>query len=184
MYLIPRAAPIQAKSCRRATAASGRRGRLDEAHSVSVVQEREHLRTPGARHGLTKRSAVCGTPCATPRPCAPRCSVVGRGTWLDGGHPDVTRLPRPIRLSPGRASPRMCRATHPHRARGHTALDDRGGAAARTNGCRCDPFSIADHGGSIGATIATALGWPARRRGLASLATSCWGWKRSRVRAP
>jgi glycolate oxidase FAD binding subunit len=86
--------------------------------------------------------------------------IVGRGTWLDAGHP-ASPDARPLQL---RALDGVTQYTP-----GDLTLTARAGTALATidaltategQWLPLDPFSRADHGGTIGATIATASSGP------------------------
>src|SRR5215469_17810690 len=79
--------------------------------------------------------------------------IVGLGTWLDGGHPTSPDT-RPVQLSALEGITDYTPGDLTLTARSGTSLSTIEAAAASENQCLpLDPFSVAEHGGSIGATI-------------------------------
>ena len=159
MCLTPRAAPIQAKSCRRATAASGRRPRAGRGAHEHDPQERDTLH-PAPSTGLPQ--TVADVRDAVREAAARRTPlrIVGLGSWLDGGHP-TSPDSRPVNLSALEGITEYTPGDVTLTARAGTPLSTIEAAAASENQwLPLDPFSIADDGGSIGATIATASAGP------------------------
>jgi glycolate oxidase FAD binding subunit len=125
---------------------------------VSVVHEHEQLRTPGA----WQPGDTAGVRDAVRDAAAMRSAlrIVGRGTWLDGGHP-VAPDARPIRIDALDGIMAYVPGDLTLTARAGTALSTiEAATAAEGQWLPLDPFSSAEHGGSIGATIATASAGP------------------------
>ena len=86
--------------------------------------------------------------------------ILGLGTWIDGGHPTSPDA-RPLRLSAFEGIEAYTPGDLTLTARAGTPLSTiEAAAAAENQWLPLDPFSVADHGGSIGATIATASAGP------------------------
>jgi glycolate oxidase FAD binding subunit len=125
---------------------------------VSVVQEREQLRTPGVWQPADTAAVRDAVHDAASMRSALR--VVGRGTWLDGGHP-VAPDARPIRVDALDGITAYVPGDLTLTARAGTSLSTiEAATAAKNQWLPLDPFASAEHGGSIGATIATASAGP------------------------
>jgi glycolate oxidase FAD binding subunit len=86
--------------------------------------------------------------------------IVGLGTWLDAGHPTPSDA-RPLRLDALDGILQYTPGDLTLTARAGTPLATIDAAAAKENQwLPLDPFCSAAHGGSIGATIATASAGP------------------------
>jgi glycolate dehydrogenase FAD-binding subunit len=86
--------------------------------------------------------------------------IVGRGTWLDAGHPVAADL-RPLRLAELRGIIEYTPGDLTLTALAGTTLGEIAAAtAAEGQWLALDPFAAPDHGGTIGATFATASAGP------------------------
>lgn len=125
---------------------------------MSAVQEREQLGTPSAWQPADTAGVRDAVRDAASTRSALR--VVGRATWLDGGHP-VAPDARPIRIDALDGITAYVPGDLTLTARAGTALSTiEAATAAERQWLPLDPFSSAEHGGSIGATIATASAGP------------------------
>ncbi len=126
---------------------------------MSIMQERDTLH-PAPSTGLPQ--TVADVRDAVREAAARRTPlrIVGLGSWLDGGHP-TSPDSRPVNLSALEGITEYTPGDVTLTARAGTPLSTIEAAAASENQwLPLDPFSIADHGGSIGATIATASAGP------------------------
>jgi glycolate oxidase FAD binding subunit len=86
--------------------------------------------------------------------------IVGRGTWLDAGRP-VAVDARPLHLDALSGITQYTPGDLTLTARAGTTLADIADAtAAEDQWLALDPFATADHGGTVGATFATASAGP------------------------
>ncbi len=126
---------------------------------MSIVQERDTFR-PAASVAVPQ--SVADVQDAVREAAARRTPlrIVGLGTWLDGGHPTSPDA-RPVGLGALDGITDYTPGDLTLTARAGTALSTIEAAAASENQwLPLDPFSVAEHGGSIGATIATASAGP------------------------
>jgi glycolate oxidase FAD binding subunit len=132
--------------------------RTDGKHVMSLVQEHDAVRTAdvwapdtvGAVQDAVRGAAAMRMP----------LRIVGLGTWMDAGPPTSSDA-RPLRLGALNGVTQYTPGDLTLTARAGTPLATiEAATASEGQWLPLDPFSVADHGGSIGATVATASAGP------------------------